>query len=150
MKKIIFTVVVFTLFFSSCTKKKDTPSNRWTLGGTTYNTAYAGYGAAHFTATDGADSASNFCSFTFSDPEIKAGTYRVVGSFSSISVSNEVVVSTIDRKRNLTYESTDYSHATLTVTNNNGKLTLSLPDTYVQEFDSKDSLVFSAQLIQTY
>jgi hypothetical protein len=137
---------------SSC-KKKDSGSstNRWTIAGKTYNAVFAGYEAPFFSASDGLDSNNNMCSFAFSGLTTPtAGTYKVVGSFSSIYIPGEVVVEAGFKNSDVLYESTDNSKTTLTVTVNAGKISVSLPDTYVQNFDTKDSVLISAQLTQTY
>lgn len=142
-----------TLLLTGACKKKDSSSsdNSWTIGGKTYNVVFAAYDAPSFTASDGLDSNSNVCSFAFSGlDKPTAGTYKVVGSMSSIYIPGEVVVDAWFKNNDLLYESTDYSKTTLTVTENAGKISISLPDTYVQDFDTKDSLLISAHLTQTY
>lgn len=153
MKKILFiTSILPLLLASSCNKKDSAPvNNTWAIDGKTYHVAFATYQGSTFSASDALDTNRNMCSFIFSGPsKPTGGTYKVVGSLSSMYAPGEVVVGAWFKNNKVVYESTDNSKTTLTVSGDGNRISIYLPDTYVQDFATKDSVLISAHLTQTY
>lgn len=154
MKKIFalaLSAVVLTLI-ASCSHTNSASPNSYTFKGTSYNAATitASVSGGVLQATN--LSATNTVNITntniaFGAFPTTSGSYRVV-NYNNTPASNEVVIGFADAA-GTTYFSTGSENQNATVTVNNGKVSISVPNVWLQSTISQsDSGQYSAHFTQ--
>lgn len=156
MKKLLLGAAALTMLATACKKKDDggTPSNSWKVGSTSYTsmaTVGASMGSLYtVTASTGNGTSTSLIGFTFSGAAAPAaGTYKVVGSSSPAAGQVVFTAASGSASGTTSYKSTGSDNINATVSVSNGKVSVSMPDTWAKNISGSDSVKVNANITQT-
>ena len=129
------------------------PSNGWTLGTTTYNTAYAArVGTTTLTAFDaipsGSSPATNTCNVFFSAMPATGGTFTIVQYPGPPLTATQIGITAGLHTTSTTYYSTGHDAIAATVTVTGGKIKVEIPSVWVKNTTGGDSLKLAGTVIE--
>lgn len=155
MKKIFFVAAV-SLIALACKKGDNTAVSSWKIGNVAYKASVVAGAQGNYIYTlkstaYGDISESHIVFYFVGNNAPAAGSYKIIGAHGTSALipgQTYFTVSDISAAGNFGYGSAETDDVKVTVTVSNGKINLSMPDTWAKRTDT-DSVIVSASLTQT-